>query len=272
MSQHRLTDFARAAYSATAGHLEVDPEPDEPRPHRWVVSTRAAAAGVAAVAVVAAGVGLRAWAESSAPEPLPPAVAGGGAPDADAVQGIEAATGAGAERGDARTGEPAGGPAPGAVAGDAARDGAGEAAGPLVVHVAGQVATPGIVELPAGARVADAVAAAGGALPEAELGAVNLARLVADGEQVYVPAPGEVTPAAPAPGAGAAAGGGPGVVNLNTAGLDELDTLPGVGPAIAQRILDRRETHGPFTSVDELDAVSGIGPVTLEKLRDLVTV
>lgn len=144
----------------------------------------------------------------------------------------------------------------------------------VVVHVVGQVRRPGVVRLAAGSRVQQAVAAAGGATGAADLARVNLARPVVDGEQVVVPRPGEpVSAAAPAAG-----GPSPGVgipaspVDLNLAGLAELDTLPGVGPVLAQRILDWRTEHGRFTSVDELGEVSGIGDAVLGGLRDLVRV
>lgn len=140
----------------------------------------------------------------------------------------------------------------------------------LVVHVAGQVRTPGIVRLAPGARVVDALESAGGPSVEADLTAVNLARPVVDGEQVYVPLPGE----APPPVASGGAGGGetPAVVDLNTADAETLDTLPGVGPVLAERILDWRSEHGRFTSVEELAEVSGIGEAMLGRLRDKVSV
>jgi competence protein ComEA len=138
------------------------------------------------------------------------------------------------------------------------------------------------VTLPAGARVADALEAAGGATGDADLAAVNLARAVVDGEQVYVPAPGEAPPAAADPGEGAVgggvggsggpAGGGSPLVDLNAADAATLETLPGVGPVIAERIVTWREENGPFTSVDELAEVSGIGPAMLAKIRDAARV
>jgi competence protein ComEA len=131
-----------------------------------------------------------------------------------------------------------------------------------VVHVVGAVAAPGVVRLPFGARVVDALSAAGGAAPDADLARVNLARVLVDGEQIQVPRPGD--PAPEAPTAGAAPGDG--TLDLNTASLAQLDGLPGVGPVLAQRIVDRR----PFASVDELDEVSGIGQALLERLRPLV--
>jgi competence protein ComEA len=149
--------------------------------------------------------------------------------------------------------------------------------GQVVVHVVGQVKRPGLVRLAAGARVADAIAAAGGARPSADLSGLNLARVVVDGEQVQVLAPGEA-PVAGAPGPGtaggagaAASGAGGGLVNLNTADLAALDTLPGVGPVLAQRILDWRAEHGRFTSVEELGEVTGIGDKLYAQIRPKVT-
>ncbi|WP_235915700.1 ComEA family DNA-binding protein, partial [Puerhibacterium puerhi] len=173
--------------------------------------------------------------------------------------------------------------AAGAPAGAEAAGGAAAGAGDtgVVVHVVGQVVAPGLVTLPDGSRVADAVDAAGGPTDEADLSALNLARTVVDGEQLRVPAPGEEVEAAPAPGGAATGSGGGGgggaggagaVVDLNTADEAALDTLPGIGPALAGRILAWREENGRFTSVDELDEVSGIGPALLERLRDLVRV
>ncbi|CCH77269.1 Putative DNA-binding protein (modular protein) [Nostocoides japonicum T1-X7] len=156
---------------------------------------------------------------------------------------------------------------------------AGSTAQLVVVHVVGQVRKPGIVRLPTGSRVADAVTAAGGATSRADLAALNLARVLLDGEQVRVPRPGEVPAAASGPvGTGSGSGeAGPGAspgarVNLNTADLSTLDTLPGVGPVLAQRILDWRAEHGRFSSIDELGEVSGIGEKMLAQLTPKVTV
>ncbi|NHN44883.1 ComEA family DNA-binding protein [Chryseoglobus frigidaquae] len=154
----------------------------------------------------------------------------------------------------------------------------------VVLHVLGAVVEPGIVELPPGSRVVDAIAAAGGPTDEADLAAVNLARVVVDGEQLRLPAVGEA-PAAGVPGAGPGSGSGgagpgsgsasvaaDGRININTADAAGLEQLPGVGPAIAARIIAWREQNGPFRSVDELTAVSGIGEKTLDGLRDQATV
>ena len=146
----------------------------------------------------------------------------------------------------------------------------------IVVHVSGAVGEPGVVRLPGRARVDDALRAAGGATEEADLSAVNLARPLADGEQIHVPVPGEeprTLPDGPADAAAEpsdSADGAP--IDLNTADAAELEELPGVGPAIAQRILEHREKNGPFTSVDGLLEVSGIGPATLEEIRGRATV
>jgi competence protein ComEA len=136
----------------------------------------------------------------------------------------------------------------------------------LVVHVVGAVRRPGLYRLPAGSRVADGIGRAGGARRKAALALVNLAAPVTDGQQIVVPFRG-VPPPASSP---ALPGAAPGPINLNTASLEELDALPGVGPVTAQRIIDYRDKHGRFESVDELDAVSGIGPARLEQLRELL--
>ncbi len=144
----------------------------------------------------------------------------------------------------------------------------------VVVHVVGAVRRPGLYDLAQGSRVDDAIRSAGGAKPAADLALVNLAAPIADGQQIVVPARG--APAAgergaSVPGAAAvAAQAGP--VHLNTATLEQLDALPGIGPVTAQRILDYRDQHGGFRSVDELDAVPGIGPARLDQLRELVAV
>ncbi|MQA34119.1 helix-hairpin-helix domain-containing protein [Modestobacter roseus] len=157
---------------------------------------------------------------------------------------------------------PSSGPAPGVPESSAPAAGA-----EVVVSVIGQVASPGLVTLPAGSRVADALAAVGGLLPEADPASVNAAAVLVDGEQLAVGLPGAV--AGPAAAAGGPAGG---LVDLNRATVAELDALPGIGPVLAQRIVDHRDTSGPFTSVEQLDDVSGIGPAVYADLVDRVTV
>ncbi len=136
----------------------------------------------------------------------------------------------------------------------------------LYVHVLGAVAKPGLYVLADGDRGIDAVAAAGGFSPDADQTQLNLARPLIDGEQVVVP----VIGAAPAPGA--APGATNGKVNLNSADAAALDTLPRVGPAMAQRILDWRQANGRFSVVEDLMSVTGIGQKTFDGLKDLVTV
>lgn len=139
----------------------------------------------------------------------------------------------------------------------------------LVVHVVGEVHAPGVYELEPGSRVSSAIDAAGGSTDQAFLEGVNLARLLVDGEQIIVPdSAAPVTAGADA----ASTGSADGTVHLNTADLEQLQTLPRVGPALAQRILDWRTANGPFTSIEQLLDVSGIGPKTLEQIREHVTV
>ncbi len=169
-------------------------------------------------------------------------------------------------------------PEPAAPTGATAPSGAAGQGSEIVVDVAGKVRRPGIVVLPSGSRVADALQAAGGVRPGVDTAALNLARPLLDGEQVLVglaplgPPDGSATPTGPGTSATPAPDGPTALVNLNTATLEQLDTLPGVGPVTGQAILDWRAEHGSFTSVDELLEVDGIGDATLADLRDLVTV
>jgi competence protein ComEA len=156
--------------------------------------------------------------------------------------------------------ESAGVPLPGVSA-------AAEAGAEVVVSVGGKVNRPGLVRLPAGSRVDDALRAAGGATDAAAVGLLNLARKLVDGEQVLVgvdPPPGQ-----PVAGAPPAAGG---LLDLNAATVADLDALPGIGPVLAQRIVDWREANGPFASVDQLREVTGIGEAKYQDLRAKVTV
>ena len=176
------------------------------------------------------------------------------------------------------------------------KDSDGTAAGNVVVHVAGAVKKAGVLRLPRGSRVHEAIAAAGGVRPEADPDRLNLASPLEDGQKIYVPRRGEAAPAgtsgaaqtdksgaagtsgadaAEAAGSGGPAGDGAdagGKINLNTATVAELGELPRVGPVLAQRIVDWRTQQGPFKSPEELDAVDGVGPKMLETLLPLVTV
>ncbi|MFQ5610512.1 MAG: helix-hairpin-helix domain-containing protein [Anaerolineae bacterium] len=152
---------------------------------------------------------------------------------------------------------------------------------PLRVYVSGAVATPDVYRLPPGSLIKDAIVLAGGALPEADLALINLAQELSDQQQIYVPRRDGQNPlpsvsggikkasgATPVPPASAPAMGQ--LININTATLEELETLPRVGPVIAQRIIDYREEQGPFATVDEIMNVRGIGPVTFEGLKDSI--
>jgi competence protein ComEA len=148
----------------------------------------------------------------------------------------------------------------------------------VTVHVVGAVRHPGVYDLPDGARATDAIEAAGGLLPDAVPSSVNLAREVADGEQLVVPDEDDVATAPAAlpqqtvSGSGGGVGGGSGPVDLNTADAALLDTLPGIGPSTAAKIVTDRESNGPFASVEDLGRVSGIGPKKIEQLEGLACV
>jgi competence protein ComEA len=274
----RSTSGVAAAYAAAHGH-PTDPR-SEHGARRWALTGTTAL--VAVVAVLLLGVGVAAFAlRGDGVEALAPVGAGGGTVDGSPGAEDE-------EPGAAAPGPDGGAGDGGADGGGAGGDGAGTSAGAsggLLVHVVGEVAEPGLVTLPDGARVADAVEAAGGVTRKADLTAVNLARAVVDGEQLYVPKPGEPVPGAAAGAGGSAAAGGAsgsagggtggsaggavaGAVDINTADAAALEALPGVGPSIAQAIVEWRDTNGAFASVDELDDVPGIGPATLDELRD----
>lgn len=222
--------------------------------------------------------------------------------DADRVGAAAGGAGAGVENagewdGAGPGGAGHGGTGSGGVGGGAGNGGAGDGAVPaeIIVSVVGMVHHPGVVTVPGTARVADAVNAAGGMLPEASPASVNLASPLVDGQQILVgpdPLPELSTggTSAGAPGGGAVAaggagggeagagggagggGGGGGLVNINTASEAELETVTGIGPATAKKIVAHREQHGPFTSVDQLEEVPGIGPAKLEGMRAEVTV
>lgn len=150
---------------------------------------------------------------------------------------------------------------------------------PVIVHVSGAVVHPGIQSLPPGSRVNDAIQAAGGLLPEADSRGINLAAVLEDGQMLLVPvaipdsppaADEPLSPPSHLPETPEAPLNFP--ININIATQTDLETLPGIGPVIAQRIIEYRSTHGPFASIESIQDVSGIGPVTFEKIKDLITV
>jgi competence protein ComEA len=213
--------------------------------HAWRGDRRIAAALLACVAVAAGGAWLRSGTKPSAAAPAVAATSGGTS---------------------------------GSVA--VAAPSTTRVAPVLVVDVVGAVGRGGVVRVRAGARVVDAIEAAGGATPDADLARLNLAAPVVDGSRIAVPRVGAPAPAVD-PGAvsggggGASGAGGPAAgapVNLNSATAEQLDTLPGVGPATAAAIISDRQAHGPFRSVNDLGRVRGIGDAKLDQLRDLVTV
>lgn len=228
------------------------------RARRWATPPRLAGA-----AVVTAVVGALALITAAAPPPVEMSL-----PQASASDGAVSRTTPADEPGDpGAAGEAVGSPAASTTT----------VVPVLVVHVAGAVATPGLVELPAAARIADALAAAGGPVAGADVDRLNLAAPAVDGGRVYVPLVGQAEPvvAAGAPSASAdtaAAGSASqlGPVDLNSATAEQLDVLPGVGPATAAAIVAHRDENGPFLGVDELQDVRGIGPAKFEALRDLV--
>ena len=235
--------------SAGPGHLDTMDWEDPPPPARlW--RSRILLPAVLMIAVVAGAWWTVSW--------LTTATASGPTPTPVAISEREGST----ETSDS----PAG-------AKDAAR-----ASDEVVVHIAGEVRQPGIVRLPAASRVVDAVEAGGGPTEDADLDEVNLAAEVTDGAQIFIPGPGGAAgtdSAHPSSGGESAssAGGASGAstVNLNTADPTQLETLPGIGPALAQRIIDHREQVGPYTGLADLDGVSGIGPAMLTRLDGRVS-
>ena len=187
-----------------------------------------------------------------------------------------------AEAGDVPAPEPGNEPVP--ATGESPGQAEGETPGNVIVHVAGAVRRAGIVELPRGSRLHQAIEAAGGSAPDADSDQLNLAAVLEDGQKVLVPRKGETLPSGDAPAGGAGGAGrsrsggadGPstaaGKVNINTAGVEQLATLPRVGPVLAQRIVEWRAEHGNFRRVEELDAVDGVGPKMLAALLPLVRV
>ena len=260
---HRsLDDLVRLACS-------TDPEEPVRRPRRLAIAPRAAIIAGSALLILALALALRAVLVSTGAgsHAAPAAAAGASAPMRPPPTGAAAS--------------PAMNPTTGPAAGPG---GLSTTSGSVVVHVTGAVSRPGVVTLPPGSRVTDAINAVGGASAEADTQQLNLARVLTDGEQIRVPRIGEVLPdPAPQTGGDAApgartsqgkSGGGAasGTININTASASELEKLPGIGPALAQRIVEYRDSHGPFANVDALTDVPGIGKAKLEGLREQATV
>ena len=261
--------------------LQVRPVAEREQRLRLAPSPRVAT--LIAVFMLVSGLLVVGWQVFAAPPTPPPdgVLSGDATGKTDSKTGSSAGLGAALAAAEGKAGNTAAGKAGAAPSPGAAPrlflPGANGAE--VVVHVAGAVSHPGVVHLADPSRVADALEAVGGALPEADLSTLNLARPLTDGEMIYVVRPGETPP----PSTGENPGSAPGLgtksagtdsekVNLNTADLGTLQTLSGIGPALAQRILDYRESNGRFASVDQLDEVSGIGPALMERLRDHVCV
>lgn len=247
---------------------------------RWIVSIRAL---VVVLAMLAAALGVL-WLEAASVQGVSAELSNkaGTRVTVPPLEGDATASGTSAA---APPAAPATMPAAPVVAGaGAGNPGEGKSdTGGVLVHVVGAVNNPGVFRLGEGSRIHQAVEAAGGAAPTAQLAALNMAAPVSDGMQIVVPTQEQAArpkdfPAVGAPVDGAPADGAPAQsmtsapVNINAATAADLDALPGIGPVLAQRIVDWRTDHGPFSSVDALDAVSGIGAKVLENLRNLVSV
>lgn len=234
------------------------PSEDRRRPHRrWVATRRAALVAAGCTLVVGGWQFVNTDSKPAEVVPIRPQASG----TADPTAGSEASADASEAVPVEETQE----------AGSSVQGSGSAHADTVLVHVAGAVQAPGVVELAAGSRVFEVLDKAGGALPEAELSAVNLAAVVQDGQQILIPRTGE--PLQPPAGASAPKQGAQDVlVNLNTADVPELEELPRVGPVLAERIVEWRTQHGPFARPEDLDAVPGIGPAMLESLVPLVTV
>ena len=249
------------------GWIPESVRPERLRDTRWTLSPRHV---VVLAAVLAIGLSWAAWSVFRArPETLPdtrPSTAATGSPVAQPSSGSQSPAAAG-------TTQPAGAQAspnqPGQSTGIP-----GQPTGVVVVHVAGKVRRPGLVRAPTGSRVADVLTLAGGPLPGVDLTTLNLARQVTDGEQIIVGQPNALPPASTPGATTSSAPTAPpeAPVNLNTATLDQLDALPGVGPVLAQRILDYRTQNGPFTTIDQLQEVPGVGPKKFDSLKPHVRI
>ncbi|MFE4463562.1 helix-hairpin-helix domain-containing protein [Oerskovia sp. NPDC056781] len=256
---HAVAEAYTAANGHPTTHSGFEHVPDG-GPRRWSVGARTAVVAAVTVLLLATGTGV--WTLADGDDLRPVAALGAASPVTEVGAREGDGDGSVAPADDGASG-PTSGTAPGA--GDPA-----PAVSDVVVHVVGAVAAPGLVTVPEGSRVADALTAAGDATPDADLAGVNLAREVVDGEQIVVPRPGEAVVAAPGPATGGGTPDGP--VDLNAADEVALDGLSGIGPVLAARIVEWREANGPFTTVEELGEVSGIGDALLARLRDQVKV
>ena len=236
LARRRMAALTKAVYDSA---LTEDDEPAEPSAARLLPGATTVAALIVVVVLIAA-VGV--WRHAVAREHS------------------QALAQSSSEREESEAAPVATSPSPSAPASASAS--AGDRTDAVVVYVSGAVASPGVLTLPASSRVIDAITAAGGATPEADLESINLARILVDGEQIRVAVVGESPPAASEAGTPAGT-----CVRLATATEAELQTLPGIGPALAQRIISYRATHPRLSSVEELDDVPGIGPSLIEKIR-----
>lgn len=232
LARRRMAALTKAVYDSA---LTEDDEPAEPSVARLLPGGTTVAALIIVVILIAA-VGV--WRHAAVREHS------------------QALAQSSSEREESEAEAVATGPSPSAPAP------AGERTDDVVVYVSGAVASPGVLTLPASSRVIDAIMAAGGATPEADLESINLARLLVDGEQIRVGVVGESPPAVSEAGTPAGT-----CIRLATATEAELQTLPGIGPALAQRIISYRSTHPRLSTVEELDEVPGIGPSLIEKIR-----
>ena len=240
--------------------------PERLRDARWTMSPRHV---VVLAVVLSIGLAWGAWSVFRArpetlPDARPPTTLTSGAPVTQPCAGGRPCPSTGAQPSGVQP-SPGGQPSPGTP---------GQAAGTVIVHVAGKVRRPGLVRAPTGSRVADVLTLAGGPLPGVDLTTLNLARQVTDGEQILVGQPAPPGSASTAPGTTSNPSTAPAntPVNLNTATLDQLDALPGVGPVLAQRILDYRTQNGPFTTIDQLQEVTGVGPKKFDSLKPHVRI
>ena len=232
LARRRMAALTKAVYDSA---LTEDDEPTEPSVARFLPGGATVAALILVVVLIAA---MGVWRHAASHEHA------------------QALAQSSSEREGSEAEPVAAGPSPSAPAS------AGERTDDVVVYVSGAVASPGVLTLPASSRVIDAITAAGGATPDADLESINLARILVDGEQIRVAVVGETPPAASEAGTPAGT-----CVRLTTATEAELQTLPGIGPSLALRIISYRSTHPRLTSVEELDDVPGIGPSLIEKIR-----